>query len=152
MPLCKPFILMFVVCLLFPTNLRAGVTTIQPLSFGNFVVKRNDAQYDITINTDGSVAYDSAGYIQISPPQQGIYDIDGLPLAMAISSVDVTQFGPLSAAGNLFQMVDFQETHPAATVGGVARIVIGATARSTGNGIAYFDQTYTGTVQIQINF
>ena len=130
-----------------------AVTTIQAFSFGSFVVKKNDAQYDITINTNSTYSFDSGGYIEISNPTEGIYDITGLPPSTAIVSVVVTQVTPLSFSGKNFQMLSFQETHPGSTdPAGVARIEVGGTARSSGDMTAYPDGTYNGQVQIQINF
>ncbi len=131
----------------------AGVTTVQALNFGSWISKNNDAQYNITINTNGSYSFDSAGFIEISPPQEGIFDLDGMTPNTAIASVDVTQITPLSGSGPEFNMINFQETHPASTdASGVARITIGATAQTTGVGASYIDQTFTGQIQIQINF
>ncbi len=135
------------------TPATAGVTVIQEISFGSFVVKNNDAQHTITINPGGTYSFSPAGFLEILPPQQGIYDIDGLPVSTAITSVTVTQHQPLAGSGENFQIIDFQEVHPATTDGtGVARIRIGATAQSSGNGNPYADQTLNGKIDIQVNF
>ena len=136
---------------------HAGVTTVQGLNFGEFIVKRNDAVYGITVNLAGpAYTYDAAGFAPINTGsiQLGIYDLDGMTPNQAITSVNVTQITPLSGpSGPNFQMTAFQETHPPTTDGaGVARIRIGGTAQTDGSGNPYFDQTYTGTIQIQINF
>lgn len=130
----------------------AGVSVVQALHFGSFVVKSNDAQYDIVVNTDGSYSFDPDGYIEISPPQEGVFDIDGLPTNSVINSVVITQTTPLSGIGGSFQMLDFQELHTNTDGLGVATITIGATARSSGSGIAYADDTYSGELLVEINF
>lgn len=136
-----------------PGSACAAVTVQQALSFGSFIMRANDAQYDITVNADGSYSYDAAGYIEITPPDRGVYLFDSLPVSTAITSVDVTQNTALVAVGGVFQMVNFQETHPATTSPlGEAQIFIGATARSNGGGSVYPDRTYIGTVDITINF
>ncbi len=141
-------------CMLFITSAYAAVTTVQAISFGSWIVKKNDAQYDIVLNPDGTYTYDAAAYIEISPPRGGIYDIDGLPVSTAIASVTVTQVSPLAGgSGKTFQMLTFQETHPSSTdASGVARINIGATSRSSGDSTAYPDETYSGNINIQVNF
>lgn len=114
---------------------------------------RNDMAYDITINTDDSYTYDAAGFVLISQPQRGIYIFDGMGSSVAITSVTVNQSFPLTSAGGTFQMVDFQSDYPpTTTVGGDAQIIIGATARTSGTGVPYADFTYSGTVDITINF
>ena len=136
-----------------PSAARAGVTVVQALQFGSWISKNNDAQYDITINPNGSYTFDSAGFIEIAAPQEGIYDIDGLAVSTAIASVDVTQTISLSGSGPDFQMVNLQESHPASTdASGVARIRVGGTARTSGSGTPYIDQTFNGQLDIQVNF
>nr|MBI1231017.1 hypothetical protein [Cytophagales bacterium] len=131
----------------------AAVTVVQGLSFGSFISTRNDAQYDIIVNTDASYSFSPGGFFMISPPNPGVYDISGLDPSTAIISVTVTQIAPLTAPGNSLQMINFTSTNPPATsAGGVARIEIGATARTTGTGIAYPDNTYNGVVEITVNF
>jgi len=149
------FIVIFFSCsIFFISSAYAAATTIQAISFGSWIVKKNDAQYDIVLNPDGTYTFDSAAYIEISPPQGGIYDIDSLPISTAIASVTVTQTSPLAGgSGKTFQMLTFQETHPPSTdASGVARINIGATSRSSGDSTAYPDETYSGNINILVNF
>lgn len=132
----------------------AGVTTVQQLQFGSYIVKKNDAVYTITVNIGGVTTYDPSGFIQISPGQDGIYDLDGMTPFDAITSVTITQVTPLAGpSGPNFQMNSFTETHPAQVdAGGVVRVRLGASADTSGSGMAYIDQTYTGQLLIQINF
>ena len=143
-------ILMF----LFPQqSVFADVTVIQALDFGEFIVKNNDAQHDITINPGGVYSYSGAGLVEISPPDDGVYDIDGLPPNSVITSINITQLNPLQGGtGEVFQMVNMQSSFSSTDGSGVARIGIGGTARTSGNGNPYADQTYNGILQIQINF
>lgn len=146
-------ILNFVMLCLCVEHSYAGVTEIQRLSFGAFVVKRNDAQYDITVSAGGSYGYDGAAFIMITPPEEGIYDIDGLPASTPVASVSVTELLPLSGSGQGFQMLDFETFHNPTTDGsGVLRVSIGGTARSSGTGISYIDQSYLGQMEVTINF
>ncbi|MGN7438731.1 MAG: hypothetical protein ACTHOO_08815 [Alcanivorax sp.] len=145
------FVLLCCFFLIAPAH--AGVTVVQALSFGEFVVKRNDAQYDITVNSNGSYTFDSAGFIEIAPPQQGIFDLDGMTPFTPVLSVTVTQTSPLAGSGENLQMVNLQETHDVAvSASGVVRVSVGGTARTSGSGNPYLDQTYNGQLEIQINF
>ena len=153
---CIQFLVIMLLWLSSANQAFAGITTIQALSFGEWIVKNNDAVHSITVNLSGpAFTFDSAGFIIINPTAQlGIYDLDGMPPNMAISSVVITQITPLSGpSGPNFQMNSFQESNPGTTDGsGVARIRVGGTAQTSGSGVPYVDQTYTGTLQIQINF
>ena len=135
-----------------PALAWAGITVIQALSFGEFVIKDNSAQYDLTINPDGTYTYDPAGFVMIQAPREGIYDIDGLPPSAIITSVVVTQIGPLQNVGEDLEMVNYQTLNGNANGAGVAQVVVGATARTSGSGTAYIDQTYTGTLQVTLNY
>ncbi len=147
-----PVFIVFFFCFVF-TEARAQVSTVQALDFGNYIVIDNSSQYDITINPDGSSSFDPAGFVIISGPSEGIYDITTSQLNQAVASVVVSQHQPLLAPGNSFQLLNFQEQHDPTTDGsGVVRVIVGATARSTGSGSTYADQTYSGSIDIQINF
>ncbi len=130
------------------------VTTVQALSFGEWLSYNNDAEYEITINTNSTYSADGAGFVEIVAPQQGIYDIeDGFTPFDPVASVVISQIAALNFGGGTFQMDTFQETH-SATVGsdGKVRVTVGGTANTSGNSTAYVDGTFNGTLQIQINF
>jgi len=146
------------VLLCVPTQAVAGVVVFDDLNFGEFIVKNNAAMHSITVNLSGpAYTFDSAGFILINDAaiQSGRYRITGLAPSMAVASVVVTQITPLSgASGPSFQMSAFQVSHPASTngAGNLNNVRLGATAQTSGAGTAYVDQTYNGTLQIQINF
>lgn len=153
MRLSKMLFLIMVFGIIVESPVYAGITTIQALSFGSFIVKNNNAQYDITVNTNGSYTFDAAGFIEIAPPQEGIFDLDGMTPLNSVTSVTVTQTIPLSGGGEGFQMVNLQESHTTiVNLAGEIRVTVGGTARTSGNGNPYMDQTYNGQLEIQINF
>ncbi len=142
-------ILMVFVCAGSPA--QAGVSIIQALQFGEVISRNNNATHSITINTDGSYSL-SGGFIEIAAPQEGIYDIDSLTPSTAIASIVVTQLQPLTASGEVFNMDNFTTTFGSTDAGGVARVTLGARAQTTGTGISYANQTYSGQVQLVISF
>lgn len=130
----------------------AGVNVIQAFDFGEFTIKNNNSVHTITVGPTGSYSF-SGGFLEISPPQEGIFDITGLDMNRAVSSVVVTQVAPLIGGGESFQLTAFTESHPGSTdASGVLRVNIGATLQSSGNGLPYNDQLHLGTVQIQVNY
>lgn len=147
-------ILMFLLFTVLGSHASAAVTTIQAFNMGNFIVADNSSVQTVSVTTSGIVNY-SSGLIEISPTAQpGIYDIDGLPANMAIASITVTSLGPLGGptGGNQFSIGSFQTTFGSTDGAGVARIRLGATVSTTGNGNPYPDQAYTGNIQLDINF
>ncbi|MCK5384947.1 MAG: DUF4402 domain-containing protein [Alphaproteobacteria bacterium] len=134
-------------------SVYAGVTTVQALDFGEWLSYNNDVEYEITVDTDGSYSFDSSGFVMIAAPQEGIYDIDGMTPNAAVSSVVAIQTLALTYSTGTFQMDVFQDSHGSNVDGdGVLRVWIGATANTTGNSVSYNDGTYSGTVQIQVNY
>ncbi len=146
-------IIFMLFALIYSSLSLAQVTVVQAISFGDFVTTNNDAQYDITINTDGSFSYDSAGFIPIVDPVEGVYDLSGFTPLDAVTSVTVTPLTVLTRGSQGISMVNMQETHDSnADAGGVVRVTIGGTARTNGNGNVYLDGTYTGSIEIEVNF
>lgn len=148
------FGLMFAGLALLAAEARAGITTIQALSFGNYVVANNNSVQTVTVSLSGNVTA-SSGLLEITPTaQQGIYDIDGLTPNAVIASVDVTALTTMRGVNisNEFTLGGFTSNHTNADPAGVARVTIGGTASTTGNGLGYPDQTYSATVEIQINY
>lgn len=143
--------LMFLVVFV-PDPSGAQVSVQQALSFGEFLMTNNNAQHDITVNPDGTYSYDAA-YVEIVAPQRGEYLFTGMAPSTAITGVTVAQDTPLMNGARNFQMVNFQVIRPGSTdPAGEALIFLGATARSSGSTGAYPDQTYTGVIDIVINF
>lgn len=139
--------------LVFPGNVFAGVTTVQELYFGHYLVLGNKVQGDVTINTDGSHSFDPAAYVEIDAPRVGMYEIDELPANMAVNSVTIDSSTNLINAGIGFQTRDWQTSFPAATdAEGKLLVIVGGTLRSSGNDVQYPDGTYLATMQITVSF
>jgi len=128
----------------------ADVIQVQTLNFGKWVVTDNDAPHFITIATDGS--YDnSPELIMLEPPQEGIYDLSGLPEDAIINGVTVIVSDPLDAGSSMFALDDFQVIYPPTAPGGEISVTIGARASTTGDGQNYGDGVYNGTLTIEIH-
>lgn len=132
----------------------AGLQTIRALNYGLFVVTKNDAQYDLTVNPDGSYTFDAAAFVEITPPQAGVYDIDGLDPNRAIGSITATQGALLaSGSGRYFEIVDIQVEGPLVTSPtGEARILLGATVRTSGSFMNYTDEVMNGVIRVEVNY
>ncbi len=139
--------------LCFPTSGFAGVTTVQELYFGHYLILGNKAQGDVTINTDGSHSFDPAVYVEIDAPRVGIYEIDELPANMAVNTVTISSSTNLINTGIGFQTRDWQTSfNPTTDAEGKLQVIVGGTVRSSGNTVQYPDGTYLATMQITVNF
>jgi hypothetical protein len=134
----------------FPFPCHADLDEIQALDFGRWAITSNSASYHITVQTDGSYS-NSSQLVMLEPPQQGIYQVDGLPPNADILSVDVTMVQPLQGGGEEFTMDNFQVIAPDANGLGVTTITLGARANTSGNGGSYSDGPYSGVLEIEIN-
>lgn len=123
----------------------------QALEFGEWVITDNSTSHSITVETDGSYTH-SPDLIMLDPPQQGIYQITGLPNNAIINSVTVIMTQPLEGGGSeSFTMDDFDAIAPNADVNGETVVTLGATAYTSGNNNAYGDGDYSGELSLQIN-
>lgn len=128
----------------------ADVISLTKLRFGKFIVAENNNKQSVTVNLDGSYNF-SSSLIMIDPPQRGEYQIHDLAPNSTLH-LDVSQIQPLSATGNFFILKNFENFHTNSDNNGVANLILGATAESSGNGLPYRDQTYSGTIQILISY
>lgn len=130
----------------------AQVSTLQELNFGEFISTRNDAQYSITVNLDGSYSFSSGAFYEISAPSIGIYEFTGLAPSANVTNITITQTSPLISSGaTSFQMINFQTfSLPVTTLLGTLEVRVAGTARTSGNGLLYPDRTYTGGINIDV--
>lgn len=142
------FLITLLLCLGTATA-RADINTIQPLSFGKWVIANNRAVRSIIVSPSGTYSA-SSGVIMIAPPQQGIYQIGDLPANSVINNVTVIETSPLRGGGpRSFTTDDYQVAFPPATdATGHATVTIGATAHTSGDGGGYNDAIYTGTLEL----
>ena len=132
------------------TKADADISILQKLRFGEWIITNNNAIHSITVSPSGAFSHSSA-LIRLNDPQEGVYEIDGLT-PNAIITVTATQISPLAAGGNTFNMNTFQVNHTNSNASGVATIRLGATAQTTGSGLAYDSRTYNGSIRIQISY
>lgn len=131
---------------------RADITENQALYFGEWVITDNDGVHSITVNTDGSYG-NSPELIVITPPEEGIYDVDGLPPNAVINGVTVLMTDPLRlGGGETFSMDNFDTIAPDADPAGETTVTLGARARTSGNGAGYADGRYNGTLTIELHY
>lgn len=130
---------------------QTALSESQPLTFGTWAVTNNSSSHSITVETNGSYTH-SPDLLMITPPQEGVYQITGLPSEAAINSVTVTMTQALEFGGSEdFTMDDFDTIAPNADINGETVITLGATAYTSGNSNPYSDGSYSGELSIQIN-
>ena len=124
----------------------------QALDFGEWFIINNSSSYQVTVLPNGAFS-NSPQITMLQPPVPGIYNISGLPPFATILSVDVVMSAPLSAGGaDVFTMDNFQTIIPNADGAGNTTLNLGARANTSGSGNFYPNATYTGTLDVTINF
>jgi len=151
-----PDILKTIICLtaglLVTSTALADITENRALYFGEWMVTDNDAQHSITVNTDGTYS-SSPELIMITPPEEGLYDVDGLLPGTIINGVTVLMTDPLRlGGGQTFTMDNFDTIAPDADINGETTVTLGARARTSGNGLNYADGRYDGTLTIELHY
>jgi hypothetical protein len=130
----------------------ADIDEVQQLRFGTWSITNNSSVHSITVNTDGSYSADTPLLVMISPPQEGIYSVDGLPPNTSFPSVDVTMTQPMTGTGGPdFIVDDFTTFMPDSNGAGETTLTLGATAKTSGTNQGYEDDTYEGELNIDIN-
>jgi len=127
------------------------ITEVQNFNFGTWAVTNNQQPRYVTVAVDGSYTNDPQ-MIMIQPPLQGVYNVTGLPPNAVILSVLVTMSAPLTSSGEQFTVDNFTTHIPNADINGETQLVIGGRVRSSGTSNGYDDSTYTGQIDIDINF
>lgn len=129
---------------------QAAINELQPLNWGHAIVRQNNAQYGIVLQTNGSYIADP-NFVIITPPQVGIYEVTGLPLnvpiSVMVSSGAITR--PASAA---FYYENFLVDAPANSGPGTVTLILGGTFRTSGSMFQYGAGDYSGAVTITVNY
>lgn len=137
----------------FASQAKAAIIEIQPLNFGQWAITNNTGFKTIVVNTNGSFSNSPGLFNIVVPPTQGIYRVDGLPAFTSINSVTASMLLPMTGGNQPFTLENFQIVHdPATNSSGEINITLGATAKTSGTGVAYDDASYTGTIQFDINY
>lgn len=131
----------------------AAIIEIQPLNFGQWAITNNTGFKTVVVNTNGSFSSSPGLFNIVIPPTQGIYRVDSLPPFTAINSVTASMLLPMTGGNQNFTLDNFQVIYdPTTNSSGEVNITLGATARTTGTGVPYDDATYSGTIQLDINY
>lgn len=133
------------------------MTVVQPLSFGQFSLKNNNAQHQIIINAaTGTVTPDPAYVVATPAPQRGEYFLDNLPASTIVNVTIVPGNLTLGGGGppTVFT-VDNYTVHPnpvTTNASGEATVYVGGTLKSTGNTIMYDSGYYEGDIDITFDW
>lgn len=151
--ICKRLMacILALLCIMTTYPACADIAVLQELDFGTWVVTNNAAPRNVTVATDGSYS-NSAQMIMLNPPQEGVYQIDGLPPGGVIINVTVTMTQAMQFGGQSFTLDNFDVVAPDPDGNGETVLTLGARASTSGGGIGYPDGTYNGQLLIDINF
>lgn len=128
------------------------ITELEPLSFGNFVVRSNTTIGTVTVPQDGSPSA-SPEIILLTMGSKGLYRITGLRAGMEVG-LDVIASPLLATPVPSSQYFNITAVdHPAILKiegDGATTFSLGATLSTSGTGLAYTDTTYSGTLDITV--
>ncbi len=133
----------------------AVITETQSMSFGTFALRNNNAQYNLTINPDGSQIAD-AQFAIISNGREAAFNVSGFPpsttLIITVVSDDLTLGG--GGIGEGFPVANFKHlpTTVVTDAIGNASFTLGATMTTSGTSNVYADGNYSGNAIVSVNF
>lgn len=144
--------LFFVVLVFLPVRAEAQVVfnEVTPLDFGKWIILGNSSSYNVVVNTNNSYS-NSPQIIMLETPEAGVYDITGLP-PNTVLSVTATMVTPLTLGGSELELDNFSIVAPDSNGAGETTILLGGRARTSGSGTGLTAGSYTGEVEIEINY
>lgn len=131
---------------------QAAVNITQPLSFGEFALRNNTARRQMRI-TAQDVFTKNAAFITLVRPQRAIVEVSGFP-ANTNLIVNVTFNSLSSGVGDLFT-IDNPTLFPntlRTNGSGNLTFYVGARLRTSGTGSVYPNNTYSGLMNISVNY
>lgn len=139
---------------------QPNVEVTQSLNFGSVITRDNLAAYTLTITApNDSVNIVGGGLIPLMDvtPRNGVLEADGFDPGVEVTvTFDPTEVELSCNCGSPSFYVDNFTTVPSGAItiqpDGTAVIPFGARLRTTGSGIRYSGDTYTGEVEISVMF
>ena len=131
----------------------AVITEVQPLSFGTFAMRNNDAAYNYLVLPNGTTSI-NPNYLPFVDGQRGEFDLTSFPpntnLMIGITFTDLE-----SGHGGEDFTVSTPQILPGTTTtdgAGSLTIFVGATMTSSGTSTTYFNGTFNSTMTIMVNW
>lgn len=144
--------LLFIGLSFFIAPAHAAVNITQPLSFGSFALRNNSAVRQMRITAQDVFTSDAA-FVTLVRPQRAVVNVSGFP-ARTNLIVNVTFNNLSSGVGDLFT-IDTPTLFPnnlRTNNAGVLTFYVGATLRTSGTGSVYPNNTYSGLMNVSVNF
>ena len=142
-------------CVLANTDASADtVNQTQHLDFGSFVLKRNNAVYQLKVQKNGAVT-SASSFIVITTPVPAMWELTDYPpnTLLTVSIPDAILSVGGAGTGNVFNLTDFTPTANLTTDGaGAATLRFGASLYTSGSGTMYADGSYSGDVSVTISY
>ena len=141
----------WVICLAASPTFAQTITRVQTLSFGTFALRNNNAPHALRVSRTNVVTADSEFAI-FTDPTRGEYSLSSFP-----TNTPFTVFIPdttlTSGGGAQFDLGQFTPGSGLTTDGtGNADLRFGATLTTSGTGGNYTDGSYSGTIDITVNY
>ena len=135
------------------TARAATLTVITDLSFGSFGLMDNSTPQTIIVTPASGVTYGIKVVDGPTPPEAGEYLLEGLtPDTLLDVSIDDMALSPGGGGSPDFAIGSFTTNTPTTDSSGNATLLVGATLTTSGTGVHYESDQYSGTMNITIIF
>ena len=139
-----------------PAAAQTTMTEIEALSFGLFSLRDNDAPHELTVYaSDGSFTAAQAFAVATPAPQRGEYLLEGFnPGEEIVVTIEPGGLAFGGAGADIFTVTNYTvEPSPViAGAGGSVTIYVGATLRTSGNGVVGDTGAYSGELDITFDW
>lgn len=127
------------------------ITRVQTLSFGTFALRDNNAPHALRVSRTNVVTADSE-FALFTAPTRGEYSMSGFPTDTPFT-VSIPDTALTSGGGGSFDLGQFTPGSGLSTdSSGNADLRFGATLTTSGTGGNYTDGSYSGTIDITVNY
>ncbi len=133
-----------------PSAWAQSITPVQELGFGTFALKNNSSRYLLRVSRLGVVTSDSQ-FVILSPPTPAEYSLSGFtPSTLLVVTIPDST---ITVGGDSFDLESFTPT-PGLTTdsSGNAVLRFGASLYSSGLGANYTNGSFSGTINITVNY
>lgn len=149
----NPYLLFFTLCCFQLSSQE--IELIQPLSFGTIVVGNNSNVSSIEISPIGNITTSNQIWL-VEKGHHAEFVISGYPAYKQINvraEIIDTDTSSSISGGEQFKL-ETVKTAPFVTtdITGKAKVYLGGTLRTTGNGHMYLNTDYSAQIQIELNY
>ncbi len=140
--------------LVWPLTAHANLIELQPFFFGDIIIVNNDSVHEYTVDISGNAVTSEHIFLmnEDQKPQPARFKLDSLPEFSEISVRVAETRLEAGNSDNYFTLDNIETVVTYAPEGSSIDITIGATLKTSGNGMSYAGDVYSGFLPISVDY